>query len=215
MARLKVKRSQHMTEDQRSDEAKFGRCPKGHALPYRTNRGNCTPLFCAGSKSNNQPKAPGPASLSVKAEAKDLATIATDMGADDLAVLDETVSKIAKASTRHKARMAYVKVPEFADAKEREKWVENKKSELVPLALADVEYALKLGDSQERERARKEVLEMTGHGRRDSGGGSTSPLIILTGVTGNPGDNPWIRRIDKDGKELPANATVIDAGEKK
>lgn len=213
MAKLKVRRTKEMNEEQRSDEAKFGRCPKGHALPHRTNKGNCTPLFCAGSTASPTPKK-GSSPLA-KQEAKDMATdIAKADDSVDLDVLTETTSRISKAATRHKARMAYVKVPEFSDAKEREKWVENKKNELVPLALADVEFSLKLGDSQERERARKEVLEMTGHGKRDTGGGSTSPLIILTGVTGNPGDNPWVRRVDKDGKALPAQIIDVNGGTK-
>lgn len=191
-----------MTEDQKDAESKFGRCPKNHALPHRTNRGNCTPLFCAGSAS-------GTAGLAKK-EAKELKT--QDLGDVDDAELEVVSRRIAAASTRHKARMAYVKTPEtFVDPKEREKWIEDKKQELVPIALADIEFSLKLGDQQEREKARKDVLDMTGHGKRDGGGGSTSPLIILAGVTGNLGDNPWVRRVDgTQAKNLTENIQVID-----
>lgn len=193
-----------MTEDQKRVESKFGRCPKGHALPNRTNRGNCTPLFCAGSTPGKQRKAK-PVTTHQEMEQTKSELAVQDVGDVDQVELQVTQERMAKAVTRHKARMAFAKVPEFADAKERERWVENKKEELVPLALADVEFSLKLGDAQEREKARKEVLDMTGHGKRDTGGGSTSPLIILAGITGNLADNPWVRKVIdvSPTKELP------------
>lgn len=215
MSKLPTNRGQNasMSEEQKSAESQFGRCPKGHAIPHRTNKGNCTPLFCAGSKSGasraeQKAKKEGlePTQI-VRQGVKELTT--QDLGEVDELELSETSSRIMKASTRHKARLAFLKVPEtFSDPKEREKWVEDKKQELLPLALADVEYSLKLGDQQERERARREVLDMTGHGKREGGGGSTSPLIMLVGVSGNPAENPWVRRVEA--KNLPVTVQTIE-----
>lgn len=198
------------SEELEAQEVKFGRCPKGHRLPYRTQCGNCTPLFCAGIKARTNKVAGNSGMTTVNDTTKELAAQG-DLGPE----AQEALTRIAKQETRFQARMAYVKLPKFSDPKAREKWVEDKKQELVPLALADVEYSLRLGDQQEREKARREVLDMTGHGKRESGGGSTSPLIILTGITGAPGDNPWVRRLAPDGKELPANVQVVDLGGKK
>lgn len=193
-----------MTEEQKAAESKFGRCPKNHALPHRTNKGNCTPLFCAGST-------PGNVTLTkVKKEAK---LAVQDLGeVGDVDEAEDVMIRQSKNHTKHLARMKYVNLPEFRDAKERETWVENKKQELVPLAIADLEIQLKLGDTQEREKARKEVLDMTGHSKRE-GAGSTSPLIMLVGVTGNLADNPWVRKVDP--KDLPPGTQVINGETKK
>lgn len=195
-----------LTEGQKAQEAQFGRCPKGHALPHRTNKGNCTPLFCAGSTPGKKETTTGSSKLAKKTAASLQTTALADADVQELA---EVTTRIARAETRHKARMDYLKVPEFNDPKERDRWIEDKKQALIPLALADVEYSLKLGDQQERERARKEVLDMTGHGKREGGGGSTSPLIVLMGVSGNLAENPWVRHAAEE-KEVK----VIDATNK-
>lgn len=202
----RLKKTPLLTEDQKKTDAKFGRCPKGHALPHRTNKGNCTAMFCmGGGKAKSPSKAKKETALAVKDGLTDLA----EADGEELAMVS---SKIAQANTRHRARLQFTKTPEsFVDEKTQEEWVEAKKKSLVPLALADVEYALKLGDAQEREKARKEVLDMTGHGRKEAGNAPTQPLIIITNGPGGLGQNPWVRQIDKDGKELPAKTQVIDA----
>ncbi len=43
-----------MPSDLQALEAKQGRCPKGHLLPHRTNRGRCTPVYCMGSTSGGK-----------------------------------------------------------------------------------------------------------------------------------------------------------------
>lgn len=214
MRKLPGKRSttDQMTEEQKEADQKFSRCPKGHALPHRTNKGLCSPLFCAGSikgaKSTAKPVQPKPAKVKQDALEKAARGELADLGFDiEAAGVEEataqTTGKIVQAHGRYTARQAYLKVPEFKDARERDTWVENKKMELVPLALANVEYSLKLGDSIERERAGSKILDMTGHGKKDGGSGNSAPLIMLIGAPTTPGQGPWVRRIDKDGKELP------------
>lgn len=201
----RLKKTPLLTEDQKKTEAKFGRCPEGHALPHRTSKGNCTAMFCMGKggKAKSPAKAKKETALAVKGGFTDLAII-------DVPEMEEASSKIAKADTRHRARMAFTKTPEvFESEKVREEWIETKKQELVPLALADIEYSLKLGDQQEREKARKEVLDMTGHGKKESASQQT-PLIIITGAPSS-GQMPWVRRIGADGKELPAAVQTVEA----
>lgn len=207
----RLKKTPLLTEEQKTTEAKFGRCPKGHKLPHRTNRGLCTPVYCVGSK-------PG------KKDKKQKALVPVDPGFTDLAEVGSIIGnplftdpmferKIQEAETRHNARVKFVQMPfSFANEKEQDAWIEAKKRALVPLALADVEYSLKLGDQQEREKARKEVLDMTGHGKKEADGSKSTPQIIIVGMNGQVADNPWIRKMElKEQKELPAEAQVVNA----
>lgn len=47
--------NRNMPPDVVKMEMKYGKCPKGHVLPHRTNSGRCTPVHCAGSLSGASP----------------------------------------------------------------------------------------------------------------------------------------------------------------
>ena len=49
-----TRRAKGIPDDLAAIEMKQGRCPNGHLLPNRTDKGQCTPVFCAGSA----PRAP-------------------------------------------------------------------------------------------------------------------------------------------------------------
>lgn len=49
-----TRRAQGIPDDLAAVEKLQGRCPGAHVLPHRTDRGQCTPVFCAGSA----PRAP-------------------------------------------------------------------------------------------------------------------------------------------------------------
>lgn len=70
-----------------------------------------------------------------------------------------------------------------ATDKEIADWAERKKSELLPLAMTDVEIALKFGTNDERAQARKEVLQMNGFGARESNPAQNAAIVVnLNGV---------------------------------
>ncbi len=224
MGKVPPRRRAGMSEDDVKAEASFLRCPSGHALPHRTNRGNCNPMFCSAPAKSGadpapsagepaetptgpiQPEAPADEFTPVESRA-----VTKQVDEDKKQALD-VARRIKQAHTRHEARLKYLgDVPEFKDEKEKEQWIEAKKKALIPLALLDVEYALKLGDTAERERARREVLDMTGHGKRESQNQQNQPLIIISGLA--DGGLPWVRRVDANGKQLPSNTvTVAPAG---
>ena len=102
---------------------------------------------------------------------------------------------LAVAETRLKA----VGAPKFKTPQERSHWVEEKKQALVPHALADVEIALKTGSISQRERARKDVLDMTGHSQGEQLGPQTPLIMIVQGE----GRLPWVRKV--------SDGTVVDA----
>jgi hypothetical protein len=48
------------------------RCPKGHVLPNRTNRGKCTPVYCAGATAGSNSKQPEAETVATKVKNPDV-----------------------------------------------------------------------------------------------------------------------------------------------
>lgn len=139
-----------------------------------------------------------------KGGSKDLATVAEELKRPfDEEVLENQRKIVAARESAYLARMEAVEKATFRDVKERDAWVEKKKRDLVVPALTDVELALRHGSSREREVARKEVLEMTGHARPEGNGVFSQPLIVIAGLE-NMTRLPWAR-------EVKAITHVVDA----
>ncbi len=108
----------------------------------------------------------------------------SDLSVAEAAKNDE-VQKLSALAGNHAARMAFVGgLPKRgATEKEISDWAEKKKSELLPLAMTDVEIALKFGTNEERAQARKEVLQMNGFGNRESNPAQNAAIVLnLNGV---------------------------------
>ena len=74
-------------------------------------------------------------------------------------------------------------------------------------AVTVLEKMLKLGDSKEQMEAAREILDMTGQRKRDSGGAS-GPVIMLMGAAGSV---PWAQRIEvKNGGSVPKTIGSIE-----
>lgn len=113
-----------------------------------------------------------------------LLPIGSNLSAAEAAKTDE-VEKLSALAGNHAARMAFVGgLPKRgATDKEIADWAERKKSELLPLAMTDVEIALKFGTNDERAQARKEVLQMNGFGARESNPAQNAAIVVnLNGV---------------------------------
>lgn len=187
--------------------SQFLKCPKGHDLPHRTNKGQCSPNYCAGSASGGAP----PTRLRAKAkkETKKAVEIALRDAADreidkivpttdqDLVATKATakaakiehIAKMGNAIGRLAARRAFLQVPDGLNGEDAEAWADAKLTTLLPDAVADLEYDLKLGDDGQRRHARDRILDATGRGKRENGVGGAQPIIILTGgAVQNP---PW------------------------
>lgn len=157
-------------------KSKFSECPKGHTLPYRTEAGACTPLFC----SNEAIELVHTPEIKEGDSKPDL-EIKMQSG---MAVLDA-----AKRVIRKRGRDKLIKVPEGLTPAEAEDYVNTKKAQLTPYAIAEKEYMLLYGNDEQREKASTFILEATGHGKRESGAGSQA-VIIINGW--NPGtQKPW------------------------
>lgn len=214
----KVKPPEHV---QKAEKA-FYRCPGGHELPHRTENGQCTPLFCSanemqegGRSAENRlkrlKKERGNDDALVRAREAAAKGVGVDpaietaitaegdegAAAKELArvsKVDET-ARLGKAMGRHLARHNFLKVPKGLEGAEAEQWADSKLVNLLPDAVAELEYQLKLGDDSQRERAAKMVLESMGRGRRESGGGSNAPVIIIAGGAGGQVQVPWAQKV--------------------
>jgi hypothetical protein len=157
------------------------KCPRGHALPHHTAAGDCTPLYCAYPPVRN----PRPKALVAdlhphgKTERKDLQAL--------------EVRRVDLASDRADARKKYLKTPDGLTGPEAESYVTRKMVDLTPMAVAELEFQLMLGDDKARMDAARDVLDRAGFGKKESGGIAAGPLLLIN-VGGGQVDLPWLKR---------------------
>lgn len=117
----------------------------------------------------------------------------------------ETEARILRAKRKYELKAKHQAVPEGLEGAAAEEWADKKLVDLLPAAVADVEWDLKYGDDAERQAARKQILDATGRGKREQGGGGSQPIIMLVGAGVGPGAQPWLQRVEPK---------KIDGGEK-
>lgn len=197
----------------------FKECPKGHKLPHE----GCTPLYCRDAPTKGVAPSPlkalgkapparrkpksGIAAEQEKAVEKVLAAV--PQGADrQNETLDEfkrkQAEKIGKRVAERAMRLALVKMPEGLSGAEAEEWADKKTLELLPVAIAQIEYDLLYGDDGQRREAARDILDMTGRRRRDAAG-AAPPTIVLN--LGGSSLMPW----EKNEKVTTGTATRIEA----
>jgi hypothetical protein len=216
----KHKRRSAAPERVKDAEANFYRCPKQHALPNRTANGECTPLWCADTDRGSR----GSTSKEVvkTREARDAVKEAVQLkgdlhidgmlkGDDETVVLAKNTAKdskvdemvrIGKGAGRFAARLSALGTPTGLQGVEAEKWADSKLVEMLPLAVAEVEYQLKFGDDAQREKAAGKVLDATGRGKKEQQGNSAPTIILVGAGTGGALNYPWMKR---------ATPAVLDA----
>lgn len=201
-------------------------CPNKHPLP----REGCTPLYCGEAKALAFRKAKGPHGQELKdplshaeknrkrvlvasptlageqvRQADALAKVAAD-AAPATESDDKTASQLAKAVAKRAMRRNLVPVPEGLDGADAEEWAQKKAVQLLPDAAAELEYQLKYGDDSQRREAARDVLDMNGMRRRESGGNNAPTIILNLGNT----KLPWEQKTDE--KVVAGEATRSEAG---
>jgi hypothetical protein len=166
------------------------RCPKGHELPRRTSRGECTPIYCAGGARGRLPK-----------DMTGIVTAKLDAAIPAEARRGVEEDRLAMAQSRLAARKKYLKVPEGLTGADAEAYVTRKMVDLSPLAAAELEFELTLGDDKARAEAARDVLDRTGFGKREGGHVAAGPILIIN-AGGGTLELPWLRR------EVKPDATI-------
>ena len=178
-----------MPDRVREGTIQMGTCPAGHGLPHRTDKGRCTPIYCPGSR---------PGKFSTKKRLADAKNTPED-------VEHEETKRIEKARGRHRARSAFLQVPEGLKGADAEDFYDQKMVELLPQVAGEIEFDLKYGDWDQREKAKQAVRDSTGRGKREAGLGGGTPMIMLINPSGQGGplELPWVKRA-----VLPATRTI-------
>ena len=163
-------------------------CPAGHKLPNMTPTGQCTPIYCGAVEGGLLP----PAKKARKAR-KTLAAsneqtaerVSSEQvvaqSAEERMLEEEAANPLNRAASSLARRQEFFKVPQGLSGDEAEKYADTKLINLLPDAVAELEYRLKLGDDDQRWSAARQVFESTGRGKKDIPAGGASPIIILNG----------------------------------
>lgn len=200
-------------------------CPKKHPLPNTTKYGQCTPLHCPldlpVDEFPHEPAIKLPSNiLPVAAEAAEtIAVIAEETHIDEALATTakrKQLQDLSHAAGRSAARKAFFKVPTNMDAPTAEAWAQAKAVSLLPDALAELEYQLKLGDDTMRRDAARDILDINGMRKRDSPGNGGATIILNLGGK----ELPWAQKVvdkltnganpdkDKDGNVKPKDEVI-------
>ncbi len=169
------------------------KCPRDHTLPNQTQWGQCTPLYCAIDTATVKDikKKQKPAKV-VKEEARALAgTIeeatpgyVPEQVTNQAALLAAGQNdELAKQLGRMANRYAFLNVPQDLKGQAALDWSDARLEDLLPLAIADLEYSIRLGNAEERAKARDKIMDANGRGKKEQSGIGNSPIIILNGAS--------------------------------
>lgn len=190
-------------------ETSQGRCPNGHLLPNKTNKGRCTPVYCAGSlagsndrQSTSEVKSesvltPRVGSALKAAKAEVLAQL--DARADEVidrllpgesmemlaarasakAQKADELQKIGHQIGRFAAHSAVFKTPEGLQGAEAEEYFKREAENLLPSIIVDLKRDLQLGDDAQRREARRDILDITGKRKQENAPAMHSVFILM------------------------------------
>lgn len=202
-------------------EATQGRCPGGHVLPNRTNKGRCTPVYCAGSNAGSNARqsiaaterqsTSSPETNGALKAAKAAILAELDRRADEMidrllpgetlemqaaraaakAQKADELQKIGHQVGRFAAHRAVFKVPEGLRGPEAEEYFSRAMEDLLPSIAIDLRRDLELGDDAQRREARRDVLDILGKRKRESAP-NVANVLVLQGMDGtNQIKLPW------------------------
>ena len=105
----------------------------------------------------------------------------------------------------HQYKMGLVGGSRVADKSEADikVWADRKSLELLPIALAEVNFNLKFGNDKQRAEATNQVLDMHGLRRREAAAGQHATIVLNIGGGKEALTDalPWLKREDKKGDE--------------
>lgn len=217
-------------------ESAQGRCPKGHKLPHRTERGRCTPVHCAGHSAGANDRQPvaerkGTALESTRSKSAvkeiqkqvldQLSTMADqlidrmlpgdglEMQAARIAAKAQKVEELQKLGHqvgRWSALRAIYSVPENLKGAEAEEFFKREAENMLPEIIVDLKRDLQLGDEAVRREARRDLLDIVGKRKVESAPGVHAAFVLVNPSGGSVVNIPWSKK--------GAKTHVIDATSK-
>lgn len=205
-------------------EAAQGRCPEGHKLPHRTERGRCTPVHCAGHSAganSRQPVAERKATSvesprtnsALKASQKEVLAQLNSM-AD--AIIDkmlpgdtiemqaaraaakaqkvEELQKLGHQVGRLSALRAIYSAPEGLQGAAAEEYFKREAENLLPDIIVDLKRDLQLGDDTVRREARRDILDIVGKRKIDAAPNVHAAFLLVNPNGGSVINVPWSKK---------------------
>lgn len=160
----------------------FTHCPAGHELPHTAEGIDCAPDACgADVREGVQHPVSGMTETDLRQEGHEA----------------------QRLNSRLKVRRKLVPMPEGLDGAEAEAYVEKRLHMLSVPAVAELEYQLLHEDSADRARAARDILEATGHGKKERNGQAANLIVINMGGGKEAPPLPWSQVVDAAVKVLP------------
>jgi len=176
----------------------FARCPDGHPLPRKTQRGRCTPLACADKLSMAEVKTHHLTKRTAEKAMSEIpgVTLAKEEDAEDriVKVTGDEELRVKIQSARKKVWQDFLQIPIDLRGADAEKHADEELVNMLPFAVGVIKKQLLFGSEEQQERAANKVLDANGRGKRESPGASTPSIIInmANGVAGATGIQlPW------------------------
>jgi hypothetical protein len=144
-------------------DTSFTRCPNGHELPNAEDGIDCTSALCA----LNVEKPPIP------------------VGGKMLTEQGEAEMEARRLRQRHTLTKKLVPTPEGLEGADAETYVEKKLVSLSVPAVAVLEKQLLYGTDEEQRKAARDILDATGHGKKERAGNGASLIIVNMGGGSN------------------------------
>lgn len=245
MKRSKVtaRRSKTLPDDLLKLETTQGRCPNGHALPNKTNKGRCSPVHCAGSLAGSNDRQPTSEtkgeSVSTPRVGSALKAAKAQVMAELNAKADEIIDRLLPGETfemqaaraaahaqkadelqkighqvgRHAAHKAVFKMPEGLQGAEAEDYFKKEAENLLPEIIVDLKRDLQLGDDAQRREARRDILDIVGKRKQENAPNINAALILVNPGGGNVIDIPWSKKKSKT-HVIDATPKVLPEGPK-
>jgi hypothetical protein len=165
-------------------------CPGGHAVGTKWERRACTELTCA-----EKPPVP----LTSRADAKAKAIVELPPQPKGRRLSAEEVP--AELKTRHELFLERVKVaglPATLAGEKAVQWSQEKLTEMLPEAVANIQWDLRYGTAKERADATEAVLKANGVAQKEAAQGSAPTIVFHLGDSIK--DVPFLQRA-ADGKK--------------
>jgi len=147
-------------------------CPKGHTVGSIVGGGRCGVNRCGADTA----ALTGPAKLD-----------------------EDALAKISPEDREHYTRMTQAGVPKGLKGEAATDWAKGKLVDLLPEAVASLQYDLRYGSDKVRSEAADKVLRANGLDKREASPGGGGLIVLNFGSTGSTGV-PWLERMTKKGE---------------
>ncbi len=174
-------------------DANFARCPSGHPLPHKTERGRCTPMYCA-------EKVDLPRLRHDKDDEPAEVRVAKVTGDEEL--------RVKVQSARRTVWQNFLQIPVDLKGADAEKYADEELVSMLPFAVGVLKKQLLFGTEEQQTQASYKVLDANGKGKRESAGNSAPSIIInLPGGVGVGGQIalPWRSLSTVEGSSVTVN----------